>query len=75
MLLNEEKRKYMIIEPQRTKCWESEIRIGNHSVKNADKAKLSCLFYVLAMGWSLFFAPHGVRPCSVVKLLGNCCRK
>ena len=40
MLLNEEKCKYMIIEPQRTKSGESEIRIGDHSVKNTDKEKL-----------------------------------
>ena len=40
MLLNEEKCKYMIIEPQRTKSEESEITIGDHSVKNTDKEKL-----------------------------------
>ena len=40
MLLNEEKCKYMIIEPQRAKSGESEIRIGDHSVKNTDKEKL-----------------------------------
>ena len=40
MLLNEEKCKYIIIEPQRTKSGESEIRIGDHSVKNTDKETL-----------------------------------
>ena len=40
MLLNEEKCKYMIIEPQRSKCGDSEIRIGDYSVKNTNKEKL-----------------------------------
>lgn len=40
MLLNEEKCKYMIIEPQRAKCGDSEIRIGDYSVKNTNKEKL-----------------------------------
>ena len=30
----------MIIEPQRAKCGDSEIRIGDYSVKNTNKEKL-----------------------------------